>query len=58
MPRLNRFLGRVCDNCPLCRYARKNPDTRVGKIMAWHGRWCPAWRAQEQLEQEKAGPAA
>jgi hypothetical protein len=49
---MNRFqltLGKICDNCPLCNYARKNPDTRFGKAMAWHGQYCPAWKAQQEL---------
>jgi hypothetical protein len=25
----------------------------VGKIMAWHGRWCPAWKAQQTIELER-----
>jgi hypothetical protein len=25
----------------------------VGKIMAWHGKWCPAWKAQQEIERER-----
>ena len=53
MNRLTRFLGETCDNCKLCQYARENPDTIFGKVMTWHGKWCPAWKAQKQLENEK-----
>lgn len=53
MHRLVRFLGEMCEKCPLCRHARKNPDTLVGKIMAWHGRWCPAWKAHQQVERAR-----
>lgn len=56
MRRFNRFLGEICANCTLCRYARQNPDTLVGKIMAWHGKWCPAWKAQQELDQERQEP--
>jgi hypothetical protein len=30
-----------------------------GKIMNWHGKWCPAWKAQKQLETERqtTGPS-
>jgi hypothetical protein len=42
MHRFKRFLGKVCDNCTFCKYARQNPDTPVGRLMAWHGKWCPA----------------
>jgi hypothetical protein len=24
----------------------------IGKIMAWHGKWCPAWKAQQEVERE------
>jgi hypothetical protein len=25
----------------------------IGKIMAWHGKWCPAWKAWQQIERER-----
>jgi hypothetical protein len=25
----------------------------IGKIMAWHGKWCPAWKAQQVIESER-----
>lgn len=53
MNRFARFLGTVCDECKLCRYARENPQTLVGKVMEWHGRWCPAWKAQKEIERER-----
>jgi hypothetical protein len=53
MRRFSRFLGEICDNCTLCRYARQNPETWMGKIMTWHGKWCPAWKAQQQLDKER-----
>ena len=53
MNRLTRYLGERCDQCSLCRYARENPETRIGRIMAWHGKWCPAWKAQQQLARER-----
>jgi hypothetical protein len=24
-----------------------------GKIMAWHGTWCPAWKARQEIERER-----
>ncbi|WP_041439865.1 hypothetical protein [Syntrophobacter fumaroxidans] len=54
MNRLTRTLGRVCNDCPLCRYARENPATLVGKLMNWHGKWCPAWKAQKLIAREQA----
>ena len=49
-----RMLGKICDRCPLCVYARNNPETSVGRLMHWHGRWCPAWKAHKLwLEEEE-----
>ena len=53
MNRFQRALGKVCDNCPVCNYARNNPDTRFGKVMSWHGQYCPAWKAQQELTAER-----
>ncbi len=53
MTRIERFLGEACDGCRLCRYSRDNPATMIGKIMAWHGKWCPAWKAWQQIERER-----
>ena len=51
--RLTRILGVICDKCPLCIYARNHPETVLGKLMHWHGKWCPAWIAQIQLSQQR-----
>jgi len=48
MPSIKKFLAKHCDNCPLCKHARKNPDTLFGKMMKLHGKFCPAWRAWEK----------
>ncbi len=53
MNRFTRYLGQKCDECGFCRYARETPATLVGRIMEWHGRWCPAWKAQKQIQKEK-----
>lgn len=53
------ILAQICHHCPLCRYARNNPDTNLGKLMAWHGKWCPAWKAYEKAygqEDKKSSP--
>jgi len=49
MNRFQRTLGKICDNCPLCNYARRNPETPFGKVMSWHGKYCPAWKAQQEI---------
>ena len=50
---LQQFLGKACDGCLLCRHARENPATVIGKLMVWHGKWCPAWKAQQRIEYER-----
>ncbi len=54
MNRVKRFMATVCDRCPFCRYARKNPGSRLGRFMEWHGKWCPFWKAHEGLDQERS----
>ncbi len=51
--RITKILGNHCNNCPFCNYARKKPDTAFGKIMDWHGNWCPAWKAQKSIYGDK-----
>jgi len=53
MNRIERLVGKACDECLLCRYAKANPSTTIGKIMTWHGKWCPAWKAQQEIERER-----
>jgi len=53
MDRIERFLGKACDGCRLCRYARNNPETLFGRLMRWHGKWCPAWKAQQEIERDR-----
>lgn len=53
MGKVTNFMGKICDNCPLCNHARNNPDTAFGKVMEWHGKWCPAWKAQKDIEKER-----
>jgi hypothetical protein len=33
----------------MCNYARKHPDSLLGRWYAWHGKWCPLWRAQKEI---------
>ena len=46
---LTRLLAARCDHCPLCRYAREHPDKPISKLVAFHGRFCPFWRAWERV---------
>lgn len=42
MNQFMRLLGKICNGCRFCQYARQNPETLIGRIMPWHGKWCPA----------------
>lgn len=46
---LTRLMAERCENCPLCRHARREPDSWFGKLMAFHGRFCPFWQARERI---------
>ena len=46
---LKKILARLCDICFLCRFARNHPDSWLGKLMLWHGKWCPAWKAWKDI---------
>ena len=48
MSKLEKFMALRCEYCPLCRHARKHPETTIGKVMVWHGKWCPVWKAWEK----------
>jgi hypothetical protein len=52
---MKKFMANTCESCPLCRYARNNPENWFGKLMDWHGRWCPFWKAwQEKYGKQNA----
>jgi len=51
---LTKLLAERCENCPLCRYARREPDSLVGRLVAFHGRFCPCWQAREKVYGEAA----
>lgn len=50
---VKKAMGHACDNCPLCNYARNHPETSIGKVMEWHGKFCPVWKSQKELVQLK-----
>jgi len=40
----------ACHYCPLCRQARKKPDSRLGRFMhGHHAENCPVWQAHQEL---------
>ena len=47
--KFTRVMAKRCDNCALCNHARKNPESMFGRVMEWHGTWCPAWKAQKKV---------
>lgn len=51
---MKKTLAGICNSCPMCSYARKNPDTLIGKVMHWHGKWCPMWKAWNEVYGEGA----
>ena len=53
MGAIKQFMAKRCEDCPLCQRARNNPDTLLGKVMAWHGKWCPFWRAYQAKATEQ-----
>jgi hypothetical protein len=53
MTRTRRILGTICDHCPLCNYAREHTDSLVAQYYDWHGKWCPAWQAQREIQNER-----
>ena len=50
-----RIMAKRCESCPVCRKARNNPETKFGRLMAWHGTWCPFWKAYEKVNGKDTG---
>ena len=50
---MTKRLAKHCDDCKLCTHARENPDTMFGKVVHWHGTWCPAWKARQKVYGDK-----
>lgn len=51
IPMFKKLRAKICDNCPLCNHARKNPDSRIGKILhhKYHSDNCPLWKAHKEI---------
>ena len=45
----------VCHYCPVCKYARNNPDSVIGKIMhhRFHAEHCPLWKAEKAVYEDR-----
>ncbi len=51
---LKRIMAKRCDMCPMCKYARANPDALISRAVAWHGSFCPFWQAWQQVYGESS----
>ncbi|MBI5243079.1 MAG: hypothetical protein HY922_05245 [Elusimicrobia bacterium] len=49
------FMAKSCKGCPLCVYARENPQHWFGRLMAWHGKYCPFWKAYDEIYGQERG---
>ncbi len=58
MPSIKKLIAKRCENCPLCRHAREKPDSLFGKVMVFHGKFCPFWRAWEKEYGHKSKTAS
>jgi hypothetical protein len=48
MERIQKLMAKRCEHCPLCNYARENPDALIGKMVSFHGKFCPFWKAWQK----------
>ena len=49
MSLLKKLMAARCEKCPLCAHARRHPGSLVGRAVAWHGKWCPFWKARQEV---------
>jgi hypothetical protein len=47
--KIKKILATICNFCPLCNFARNHEDSFIGRMMIWHGKWCPAWKAWQEV---------
>lgn len=49
-----RLRAKICEHCPFCIHARKNPDSTIGKILhhKYHAEHCPLWTAYQDVHRE------
>jgi len=48
---LKRAVAFYCHHCPVCAFARKHPESLIGRILLhpWHSDRCPFWKAEKEL---------
>lgn len=49
--RFKKLRATICEHCPFCVHARKNPDSTIGKILhhRFHADHCPLWTAYRDV---------
>ncbi|MCJ7684268.1 MAG: hypothetical protein MUO68_08230 [Desulfobacteraceae bacterium] len=51
-----RIRARICHNCPVCNHARKDPESRIGKVLHHtHADNCTFWKAEKEVYEEGKG---
>lgn len=51
---IKKLMAKRCDVCPLCTYARRKPESPISRAVAFHGRFCPFWRAWQEVYGDRA----
>ncbi|MBW2455173.1 MAG: hypothetical protein JRI68_11715 [Deltaproteobacteria bacterium] len=54
---IKRIMAKRCDWCPACRWARANPEAKIAKVIAFHGKYCPFWQAWQDVYGDQQGGA-
>ncbi len=51
----HRVMGHTCHHCPICSYARKKPESKIGKVLHHpaHANNCPAWKSEKEMFEGK-----
>jgi hypothetical protein len=49
--RFKKIRAAICHNCPMCKHARGNPQSVIGKILhhKMHAEHCPMWKAEQEV---------
>jgi hypothetical protein len=55
MGKVKELMAKRCDMCPVCNWARENPEHKIAKAIEFHGKFCPFWRAWQDVYGDKAG---
>ena len=55
---IKRIMAKRCDLCPLCTWARANPENKISRVVQLHGKFCPFWRAWQDVYGNRVDEAA